>query len=137
VCGPKLKNTSRTVKDSSEKVNRMHGRAGNAAEAGEVRRDRQARVGARMSPKQRLAVRQIDSAPLLSDLRNWFETARLPGRSSTAEAINYALNRPGYSRLRGVGDLADPWPVTAPWRIEPLEQAARSRKTIEPVSGDT
>ncbi len=25
-----------------------------------------------MSPKQRLAVRQIDSAPLLSDLRNWF-----------------------------------------------------------------
>jgi hypothetical protein len=40
-----------------------------------------ARGGARMSPKQRLAVRQIDSAPLLSDLRNWFETARLPGRS--------------------------------------------------------
>ena len=31
-----------------------------------------ARVGARMSPKQRLAVRQIDSAPLLSGLRNWF-----------------------------------------------------------------
>jgi len=31
-----------------------------------------ARVGARMSPKQRLAVRQIDSAPFLSDLRNWF-----------------------------------------------------------------
>jgi len=31
-----------------------------------------ARVGARMSPKQRLAVRRIDSAPLLSDLRNWF-----------------------------------------------------------------
>jgi hypothetical protein len=25
-----------------------------------------------MSPKQRLAVRQIDSAPLLGDLRNWF-----------------------------------------------------------------
>jgi hypothetical protein len=25
-----------------------------------------------MSPKQRLAVRQIDSEPLLSDLRNWF-----------------------------------------------------------------
>jgi len=37
-----------------------------------------ARVGARMSPKQRLAVRQIDSAPLVSDLRNWFGTARLP-----------------------------------------------------------
>ncbi len=51
-----------------------------------------ARVGARMSPKQRLAVRQSDSAPLVSDLRNWFETARLPGRSPTAEAISYALN---------------------------------------------
>jgi hypothetical protein len=31
-----------------------------------------ARVGARMSPKRRLAVRQIDSAPLLSGQRNWF-----------------------------------------------------------------
>ena len=50
-----------------------------------------ARVGAKMSPKRRLAVRQFDSAPLLSDLRNWFETARLPGRSPTAEAISYAL----------------------------------------------
>jgi hypothetical protein len=72
VCGPKLKNTSRTVKDSSDKVNRVHGHASNAAEVNEVRHHRQARVGARMSPKQRLAVRQIDSAPLLSDLRNWF-----------------------------------------------------------------
>jgi hypothetical protein len=48
-----------------------------------------ARVGARMSPKQRLAVRPIDGAPFLSDLRNWFETARLPGRSPTAEAISH------------------------------------------------
>jgi hypothetical protein len=94
-----------------------------------------ARVGARTSPRRRLAVRQIDSAPLLSDLRNWFETARLPGRSPTAEAISYALNRPGMLPLRGVGDLADPWPVTVPWRIEPLEPAARSRKAIEPVPG--
>jgi len=31
-----------------------------------------ARVGAGTSPKQRLAVRQIDGAPFLSDLRNWF-----------------------------------------------------------------
>ena len=46
-----------------------------------------ARVGARMSPKQRLAIRQIDSAPLVSDLRNWFETNRLPGRSPTAERL--------------------------------------------------
>ena len=59
-----------------------------------------ARVGTRMSPKQRLAIRQIDSAPLLSDLRNWFETARLPGRSPTAEAISHALNRPGIPPLR-------------------------------------
>jgi hypothetical protein len=73
-----------------------------------------AHVGARMSLKQRLAVRQIDSAPLLSDLRNWFETARLPGRSPTAEAISYALPRPGWLPLRGVGDLADQWPVLFP-----------------------
>ncbi len=51
-----------------------------------------ARVGARMSPKQRLAVCQIDSAPLVSDLRNWFEKARLLGRSPRAEAISYPLN---------------------------------------------
>jgi hypothetical protein len=72
VCGLKLKNTSRTVKDSSDRVNRVHGRASNAAEASDARHDRYARVGARMSPKQRLGTRQIDSAPLLSDLRNWF-----------------------------------------------------------------
>jgi transposase len=51
-----------------------------------------ARWCARTSPEQRLAVRQIDSALLVSDLRNWFETASLPGRSPTAEAISYALN---------------------------------------------
>jgi len=69
-----------------------------------------ARVGAKMSPKRRLAVRQFDSAPLLSDLRNWFETARLPGRSPTAEAIGYAVHRPGMLPLRGVGDLTDRGP---------------------------
>jgi len=72
-----------------------------------------ARVGARMSPKQRLAVRQIDSARLLSDLRNWFETARLPGRSSTAEAISYALSRPGYSRYAVSGI----WPIRGPSQL--------------------
>jgi hypothetical protein len=41
-----------------------------------------ARVGARMSPKQRLAVRHMDSAPLLSDLRNWFV-----GRVAAAEGV--------------------------------------------------
>jgi transposase len=46
------------------------------------------------SPEHRRAVRQADSAPLVTDLRVWFETqiARLPGRSPTAEAIRYALN---------------------------------------------
>ncbi len=46
------------------------------------------------SPEHRHAVRQADSAPLVTDLRAWFETqiARLPGRSPTAEAIRYALN---------------------------------------------
>ena len=43
-------------------------------------------------PKQRFAVCQIDSAPLVSDLRNWFEKARLLGRSPSAEAISYPLN---------------------------------------------
>jgi hypothetical protein len=69
-----------------------------------------ARVGARMSPKLRLAVRQIDSTPLLSDLRNWFETARLPGRSPTAEAISYALHRPGCSRYA----VSAIWPIRGP-----------------------
>jgi transposase len=46
------------------------------------------------SPEQRLTVRQAHSAPLVGHLRRWFETqiARLPGRSPTAEAIQYALN---------------------------------------------
>jgi transposase len=46
------------------------------------------------SPEHRRAVRQTDSAPLVTDLRAWFETqiARLPGRSPTADAIRYALN---------------------------------------------
>ena len=45
-----------------------------------------ARVGAGMSPKQRLAVRQIDSAPFLSDLRNWFV-----GRVIAAEGVGEGL----------------------------------------------
>ena len=62
------------------------------------------RVGARMSPKQRLAVRQIDWAPLLSDLRSWFETARLPGRNPTAEAISHALNRRNLAVGTGISE---------------------------------
>lgn len=46
------------------------------------------------NPEQRVAVRQAHSAPLVGDLHNWFEAqiARLPGRSPTAVAIQYALN---------------------------------------------
>src|SRR6516165_3281733 len=62
------------------------------------------RVGARMSPKQRLAVRQIDCAPLLSDPRSWFETARLPGRNPTAEAISHALNRRNLAVGTGISE---------------------------------
>jgi transposase len=45
-------------------------------------------------PAARRAMRQTESRPLVEDLRVWFETqlAKLPGRSTTAEAINYALN---------------------------------------------
>jgi hypothetical protein len=39
-----------------------------------------------MSPKQRLAVRQIDSAPFLSDLRNWFV-----GRVIAAKGVREGL----------------------------------------------
>ena len=39
-------------------------------------------------------MRQVESRPLVDDLRLWFETqlAKLPARSTTADAINYALN---------------------------------------------
>jgi transposase len=39
-------------------------------------------------------MRQVESRPLVDDLHRWFEAqvAKLPGRSTTADAINYALN---------------------------------------------
>ena len=39
-------------------------------------------------------MRQAESRPLVADLRRWFEAqlAKLPARSTTADAINYALN---------------------------------------------
>ena len=42
----------------------------------------------------RLAVRQVESRPLVTELRVWFEAqiAKLPARGPTAEAIRYALN---------------------------------------------
>ena len=42
----------------------------------------------------RLAIRQAESVILVADLRVWFEAqlAKLPSRSTTADAINYALN---------------------------------------------
>jgi transposase len=46
------------------------------------------------SSAERLAVRQAETRPLVSDLRRWFETqlAKLPPRGNTADAIGYALN---------------------------------------------
>lgn len=46
------------------------------------------------SAAERLAVRQVESKPLVSDLRDWLDAqiTRLPARSPTAEAIRYALN---------------------------------------------
>jgi transposase len=43
----------------------------------------------------RLALRRIESRPLVTGLRVWFEEqiARLPARGPTAEAIRYALNQ--------------------------------------------
>ena len=45
-------------------------------------------------PPIRLAIRQAESRVLVADLRAWFEMqlAKLPSRSTTADAINYALN---------------------------------------------
>jgi transposase len=46
------------------------------------------------SATDRLAVRQVESKPLVTELRTWFEAqiAKLPARSPTADAIRYALN---------------------------------------------
>jgi len=46
------------------------------------------------SADDRLAVRQAESKPLVTELRVWFEEqiAKLPARSPTADAIRYALN---------------------------------------------
>ena len=46
------------------------------------------------SAAHRLAVRQAESRPLVTELRVWFEAqiAKLPARGPTAEAIRYALN---------------------------------------------
>lgn len=46
------------------------------------------------SAADRLALRQAESKPLVEELRTWFETqtAKLPARGPTAEAIRYALN---------------------------------------------
>jgi len=46
------------------------------------------------TPDARRAMRQIESRPLVEDLRRWFEAqlTKLPARSTTADAINYALN---------------------------------------------
>ena len=46
------------------------------------------------SAAERLAMRQAESKPLVTDLRTWFEAqlARLPARGPLAEAIRYALN---------------------------------------------
>ena len=46
------------------------------------------------SAAARLAVRQTESKPLVTELRNWFEVqiAKLPARGPTADAIRYALN---------------------------------------------
>jgi len=47
------------------------------------------------SPAARLAVRRERTAPLVQDLRAWFEEMlnKLPGRSPMAEAIRYSLMR--------------------------------------------
>jgi hypothetical protein len=47
------------------------------------------------APEARLAVRQIQSAPLFADLRAWLEQteARISGKSDLAGAIRYTLSR--------------------------------------------
>jgi hypothetical protein len=98
------------------------------------------RVGARMSPKQRLAVRQTECAPLDSDLRNWFETARLPGRSPTrctdatpprgriasGDRMRRLLIRSVLSVL-ALAILAVAWIVAGPWWARALDAIHTTR----------
>lgn len=60
------------------------------------------------SPERRLAKRRARSRPLVEDLFAWLEAtlAKLPGRSTTAEAIRYALNhREGLERFLDDGRI--------------------------------
>lgn len=60
------------------------------------------------SPEQRLAERRARSRPLVDDLFAWFEAtlARLPARSTMAEAIRYAMNhRDGLLRFLDDGRI--------------------------------
>jgi transposase len=60
------------------------------------------------SAADRLAVRQAESKPLVTELRIWFEAqiAKLPARSPTADAIRYALNHwDGLERFLGDGRI--------------------------------
>jgi hypothetical protein len=60
------------------------------------------------SPEQRLIERRARSRPLVEDLFDWFEAtlARLPARSTTADAIRYALNhRDGLLRFLDDGRI--------------------------------
>lgn len=60
------------------------------------------------SPAHRLATRRFQSKPVVADLRVWMETQlpRIPGRSTLAEAIRYALARwEGLSRFLADGRI--------------------------------
>ena len=60
------------------------------------------------SPERRLAARQARCRPLVEELFAWFEAmlAKLPARSTTADAIRYALNhRDGLLRFLDDGRI--------------------------------
>ena len=50
-----------------------------------------------LPPDERLALRQREAAPVMDDLRSWLEATlpQLPGRSSLAQALRYAITRTG------------------------------------------